>query len=77
MPGADEDDDDTAELDLEDAVMDAMTELDDGDGANREAVIDHVVDSEGVPESAVEDAIQDALMNGQCYEPGEGTLKPI
>jgi hypothetical protein len=54
-----------------------MAELDDGDGADREAVLAAVVDEYGVDPDAVEDAIQEALMSGQCYEPSEGTLKAI
>ncbi|QSG05600.1 RPA family protein [Halapricum desulfuricans] len=69
--------DEAAELDLEDAVMDAMTELDGGDGADREQVIAAVVDEQGADPGAVEDAVQDALMNGRCYEPDDETLKPI
>ncbi|MFB6202425.1 MAG: hypothetical protein ABEI98_10500 [Halorhabdus sp.] len=68
---------DDATVDLEDAVMDAMNDLDDGDGADRTAVIDRVSDDQGVSDDAVEDAIKQALMNGRCYEPDEGVLKPI
>jgi len=39
--------------------------------------VEAVVDDHGVAADAVEDAIQDALMSGKCYEPGDGTLKPI
>jgi hypothetical protein len=39
--------------------------------------LDAVVEEYGVEPDAVEDAIQDALMSGKCYEPGDGTLKPI
>jgi hypothetical protein len=73
-PGADAVADDA---DVDDAVMDAMRDLDDGDGADREAVIEAVVDGTGADREAVEDAIQEALMGGQCYEPGEDRLKPI
>ncbi|AZQ13869.1 hypothetical protein [Halorubrum sp. PV6] len=66
-----------ADVDLEAAAVDAMGSLDDGDGADREAVVEAVVDDHGVDAEAVEDAIQDALMSGKCYEPGEGVLKPI
>jgi len=69
--------DESEAVDLEDAVMDAMTELDDGDGANREQVIAAVVDEQGADPGAVEDAVQDALMDGRCYEPDDETLKPI
>ncbi|WP_101297658.1 hypothetical protein [Halegenticoccus soli] len=66
-----------ADVDLEDAAVDAMEELDDGDGADREAVVAALVDRHGADPGAVEDAIQDALMSGKCYEPGEGRLKAI
>ncbi|WP_435115166.1 RPA family protein [Halolamina sp. C58] len=72
-----ESDEDAAAVDLEDAVIDAMSELDDGDGADREAVVAHVVDEHGVDTGAVEDAVQDAMMSGKCYEPTDGTLKAI
>jgi len=62
---------------LDDAVMDAMADLDEGDGADREAVIEAVVDRTGAEPGDVEDAIQEALMDGRCYEPADGTLKPI
>ncbi|WP_418284389.1 hypothetical protein [Halorubrum sp. DTA46] len=71
------DDADAEDLDLEAAAVDAMGALDDGDGADREAVVEHVVSEHGVDAAAVEDAIQDALMGGKCYEPGDGVLKPI
>ncbi|VTT87509.1 Glycerol dehydrogenase [Halorubrum sp. DM2] len=69
--------DEDAEADLEAAAVAAMDDLDDGDGAPREAVVERVADDHGVEPGAVEDAIQDALMSGQCYEPGDGLLKPI
>ena len=75
--GADETPDEAADVDLESAVIDAMGALDDGDGADREAVVDRVVAEHGVADDDVEDAIQDALMSGKCYEPGDGVLKPI
>ncbi|TKX63613.1 hypothetical protein EXE48_01080 [Halorubrum sp. ASP1] len=65
------------DVDLEAAAVAAMGDLDDGDGAPREAVVERVADDHGVDPGAVEDAIQDALMSGQCYEPGDGLLKPI
>lgn len=58
-------------------LLETMRELDDGDGADREALIDRVSEAAGVSETAVSEAIQDALMNGQCYEPDDDTLKPI
>ncbi|SDD33868.1 RPA family protein [Natrinema hispanicum] len=71
------DDEPAADVDLEDYVVETMEELDDGDGADRTAVIETVVDDTGVPADEVEDAIQDALMGGQCYEPDDETLKAI
>ena len=70
-------DEGSADVDLEDAVMDAMESVGDGDGADREALVAAVVDEHGVDPEAVEDAIQDALMSGRCYEPADGTLKAI
>lgn len=64
-------------VDLEAVVIEMMESLDDGDGADREALTAAVIDEYGVSADEVEGAIQDALMSGQCYEPGEGTLKSI
>jgi RPA family protein len=69
--------DGASSVDLEDAVVEAMSSLDDGDGADREAVVEQVVSEHGADPDAVEDAVQDALMSGKCYEPGEGVLKAI
>ncbi|WP_058995493.1 hypothetical protein [Haloarcula sp. CBA1127] len=78
---SDEDDDSGAEpsedVDLEDAAMEVMDELDDGNGADREELLAAVVDRYGADADAVDDAIQDALMGGRCYEPDDGKLKPI
>ncbi len=67
----------TLEGDLEDAVVDLMGDLDDGDGVSREELVGAATDRYGVDTGAVEDAVQDALMGGRCYEPDDGTLKPI
>ncbi|WP_256403106.1 hypothetical protein [Halorubrum salinum] len=75
--GDDADDAETDDVDLEAAAVDAMAALDDGDGAEREAVVERVVDEHGADADDVDDAIQDALMSGKCYEPGDGVLKPI
>ncbi|WP_394348797.1 hypothetical protein [Halobellus captivus] len=66
-----------ADVDLEDAAVSVMADLDDGDGADHETVVATVVDEYGADPDAVEDAIQEALMGGKCYEPTEGTLKSI
>jgi len=65
------------DVDLEDAVMDVMTDLNEGSGADREAVISEVMDTYSADRDAVEDAIQDALMGGRCYEPDDDKLTPI
>lgn len=68
---------DDEEIDLTDAVMETMERLDDGDGADRDAVVSTVTDEHRVAPDGVEEAIQDALMSGRCYEPTDGTLKSI
>lgn len=67
----------TEAVDIEAVLLNQMHELDDGDGADRETLIERVSESADVSSEAVEDAIQDALMSGQCYEPDGETLKPI
>ncbi len=67
----------TDDVDLEDATLEVMGELDDGAGADRQAVIEAMTDRYGVDAEDVEEAIQDALMDGRCYEPDDATLKPI
>jgi len=79
-PEATEDEEDAAgadDVDLEDAVMETMEALDDGDGADREELVATLVEEHGVAADAVEEAIQDALMSGRCYEPSDGVLKSI
>jgi len=71
------DDPPAEDVDLEDAVMDVMTDLNDGSGADREAVITDVMETYGADRDAVEEAVQDALMGGRCYEPDDGKLTPI
>ncbi|WP_135303209.1 hypothetical protein [Haloarcula amylovorans] len=75
--GESADEPDAEDVDLEDAVMDVMRDLDDGDGADREEIRATVAEEYGADTDAVEDAIQDALMSGQCYEPEDGKLTPI
>ena len=77
VDATDADEEDVSGADLEDAVMDAMRDLDDGEGADREGVIAAVVEQTGADPGDVEEAIQEALMNGRCYEPDDETLTPI
>ncbi|MFB6152368.1 MAG: hypothetical protein ABEJ40_11245 [Haloarculaceae archaeon] len=74
---AGEADEPAEDVDLEEAVMDAMRALDDGDGAAESDIVERVSDRTGEPADAVTEAIQDALMGGQCYEPEDGVYKPI
>ena len=75
--GAVADADATADIDLESAAVDAMSTLDEGDGAPHDEVVAAVVEEYGADPGAVADAIEDALMSGQCYEPSEDRLKAI
>ena len=63
--------------DLEAVVMEYMRDLDEGDGADHDALVTAVTGDYDVTAENVEDAIQDALMGGQCYEAGDDALKPI
>jgi len=63
--------------DLQAAVVELMGELDDGTGADREALVATMGEQYGTPAADVEEAIQSALMDGQCYEPDDTSLKPI
>ena len=65
------------DVDVETVAVEVMSDLDDGDGADQDAVVETVVERHGVDPDAVESAIQDALMGGKCYEPAEGRLKAI
>jgi RPA family protein len=65
------------DLDLEDYVVEPMSELDDGDGARREEVVATAADERDADEGEIVDAIQDALMSGRCYESGDDHLKAI
>ncbi|UPM43278.1 hypothetical protein [Halocatena salina] len=69
--------DDATERDVTTVLLETMRDLDDGDGADRDRLIERVSETTGASETAVSDAIQDALMSGQCYEPDDETLKPI
>ncbi|MFB6101236.1 MAG: RPA family protein [Haloplanus sp.] len=68
---------DLDDVDLEAAAVETMDDLDEGDGADRDAVVAAVVEEYGADPGAVADAIEDALMSGKCYEPSEDRLKAI
>ncbi|CCQ37329.1 rpa-associated protein [Natronomonas moolapensis 8.8.11] len=68
---------DAEPVDLDEAVVATMGDLDDGEGVDRDELVSAVADARGVAPADVEDAIQDALMSGRCYEPSDDTLKRI
>lgn len=72
-----ETDDEPMETDVTSVLLETMRDLDDGDGVDRERLLDRVSETADASEKAVSEAIQDALMSGQCYEPDDDTLKPI
>ncbi|WP_436935388.1 hypothetical protein [Halovenus marina] len=63
--------------DMQAALLSVMRELDDGTGTEREALVAAMEERYGTSPSAVDEEIQTALMDGQCYEPDDDTLKPI
>lgn len=75
--GTEEGEETEESVNVEDRAMDAMRELADGDGADRETVIERVTEEHGVTTEEVDDAIESALLSGRCYEPQDGVLKPI
>lgn len=74
---ADSGDDVEEPADLQATVVELMGELDEGDGAPRGELIAAMNERYGTDSEAVEDAIQSALMDGECYEPDDSSLKPI
>lgn len=60
-----------------DIVVDVIGELDEGDGADRDAVVAELVDRTGADADTADEAISNALMSGECYEPDDGLLKAI
>lgn len=76
-PGPEPEPDAEEDVDVEDRAMAVMGELADGDGADREEVIERVASEAGVAPEEVDAAIDDALMSGRCYEPQDDVLKPI
>ncbi|WP_247728490.1 hypothetical protein [Halovivax limisalsi] len=69
--------DSDGDVDLQARVVETMEALDEGEGAERDAVVDAVTDETGAERDAVEQAIQDALMGGECFEPSEDRLQAI
>ena len=65
------------DVDIDIAVIDAMDENDDGDGAHADDIVEAVTARTGADAGAVRDAIQDALMEGRCYEPDDDVYKTI
>lgn len=59
------------------ALVAILEELDDGSGADRDAVVETMADRHGIGADETDDIIQEALMSGRCYEPDDSSLKPI
>lgn len=68
-----EDEDDAAGEDYRGDILEAIDELDDGEGADYGEIQDAV----GIDEEAMEDAINDLLSDGTCYEPRPGRIKKL
>lgn len=60
-----------------DGLIDLMESLDDGDGVNREALIDRATDDFDISTSDASALLQDALLSGRCYEADEDVIRPI
>jgi RPA family protein len=76
-PAAEDVESDAGAVDLEDAVVETMSALDEGDGAPRDELVETVASDYDASTADVEEAIQDALMGGRCYESGENRITPI
>ena len=63
--------------DLDEALMDVMRELNEGEGVHRDDLEAAMADRFGASAEAVGDALDEALMGGQCYESGADTFTPI
>ena len=72
-----DEDADGGDVDVDEATVEVIAELDDGDGADRDAVISTVAERHGVDPEAVDEAIENAMMSGRAYEPSDGSLKAI
>ena len=72
-----EDGEEAEDVDLVSQIMEAMVELNEGSGVDREILIEEVNNRTGEEPARVEDALTEALMEGRCYEPSEGTIQPI
>ncbi|PSQ10848.1 hypothetical protein BRC93_07745, partial [Halobacteriales archaeon QS_5_70_15] len=76
-PPADADADADTDVDLDEVTVEVIEELDDGDGADREAVVSTVAERHGFDPDEVAGALEDAMMSGRAYEPSDGRLKAI
>lgn len=65
--------DDGATSNHRQAIMAAIDDLDDGDGADYADIQDEV----GIDEETLEDAVNDLLSDGTCYEPRPGRIKRL
>ncbi|PSH02036.1 MAG: hypothetical protein BRC26_02575, partial [Nanohaloarchaea archaeon QH_8_44_6] len=58
---------------LEREVLEAIEDLDEGDGADYSEIVDGIDE----PEDKLEDTINSLLSDGTCYEPQPGKIKKL
>jgi len=68
-----EEDEDEEDSQAESLIVTAIEQLDDGDGAG----YDDIIESVDLPEEQVDDVINDLLSDGTCYEPKPGKIKKL
>ena len=60
-----------------DALVDLMRELDDGSGVDRDELLESGTEAFDADADTVGSTLQTALLEGRCYEAGDGVIRPI
>ena len=60
-----------------DALIDLMRELDDGSGVDRDDLLESGSEAFDTDTDSVGTTLQTALLEGRCYEAGDGIIRPI
>lgn len=68
-----EEDEDEEDSQAESLIVTAIEQLDEGDGAG----YDDIIESVDLPEDQVDSVINDLLSDGTCYEPKPGKIKKL
>lgn len=63
-------------LELKEVIFSILSELDKGDGASYEEVI-NTGEQRGLTEQMIEEALKELMNEGRCYEPRIGILKKV